>query len=203
MAVNLKSLIGRLNDQTRGALEGAAGLCLSRTHYNIEIEHYLTKLLDTTDTDLQRILNHFGVDPSRLTTELSRGLDGLKTGNARNPAFSPSLVNMFTEGWTIGSIDYGATQVRSGFTIIALTANDELARLMRETSREFQKIEPEVLRKEFSGIVSGTQEDTAAAASETAAAPGEPRPGGKTPNLDQFTFNLTDNARQGKIDPVL
>ena len=30
-----------------------------------------------------------------------------------------------------------------------------------------------------------------------------PRAGGKTPNLDQYTVNLTENAKQGKIDPVL
>ena len=46
MSVNLKGLIGKLNDTTRGALEGAAGLCLARTHYDIEIEHVLMKLLD-------------------------------------------------------------------------------------------------------------------------------------------------------------
>ena len=50
MNVNFKSLIGKMNDITRGALEGAAGLCLSRTNYNIEIEHFLTKLLDTQDS---------------------------------------------------------------------------------------------------------------------------------------------------------
>ena len=41
MGVNLKSLIGKLNDPARAALEAAAGLCLSRTHYDIEIEHLL------------------------------------------------------------------------------------------------------------------------------------------------------------------
>jgi len=32
MTVSLKALIGKLNDTTRTALEGAAGLCLSRTN---------------------------------------------------------------------------------------------------------------------------------------------------------------------------
>ncbi len=60
--MNLKSLIGKLNDSTRGALEAAAGLCLARTHYDIEVEHYLTKLLDSTDNDLAAIFKHFEVD---------------------------------------------------------------------------------------------------------------------------------------------
>ena len=69
MSVNLKSLIGRLNDTTRVALDGAAGLCLSLTHYDIEIEHLLYKLLETNDTDFSRILNQYGVDKSRCRSE--------------------------------------------------------------------------------------------------------------------------------------
>ncbi len=108
MGVNLRSLIGKLNDTTRNAVEAAAGLCLSRTHYDVEIEHYLMKLLDSTDGDLPIILKHFEVDKSRLAAELTRSLDKLKSGNARNPGLSPTLRNMLTEAWTLGSIDYGA-----------------------------------------------------------------------------------------------
>ena len=75
MGINLKSLIGRLNDQARSALEGAAGLCLARTHYEIEIEHFITKLLDSPDGDFAKIARHFGVDNSRLSSELARSLE--------------------------------------------------------------------------------------------------------------------------------
>src|SRR5271166_477196 len=102
MGFNLKSLISKLNDTSRGALESAAGLCLSRTHYDVEIEHYLLKLLDSADNDFLRILRQFDVDKARLSAELSRSLDKLKTGNARTPAFSPALVKMLGEAWTTG-----------------------------------------------------------------------------------------------------
>ncbi len=203
MSVNLKSLIGKLNATTRNALEAAAGLCLSRTHYDIEIEHYLLKLLDATDSDLMPILRQFGVDSSRLSKELTRSIDKLKSGNARTPAFSPTLVKMLTEAWTIGSIDYGAAQIRTGFTILALVANDELARLMREVSREWAKIEPVELRKGFADIVAASREEAAAAAAPGVTPEGAPRAAGKAPNLEQFTVDLTEAARQGKIDPVL
>jgi len=205
MNMNLKGLIGKLNDSTRGALEAAAGLCLSRTHYDIEVEHYLTKLLDSSSNDLAAILKHFGVEASRFSGELARALDRLKSGNARTPALSPTLIKMMTEAWTLGSIDFGAGQVRSGFTILALATNDELVRLMREVSREFQKIQAEALRKDFATITANSSEETLAAVAEAApGAPGAaPRPGGKTPNLDQFTVNLTEKAKTGKVDPVL
>jgi type VI secretion system protein VasG len=206
MPINLKHLVGKLNDPTRSTLEAAAGLCLSRTHYDIEIEHYLLKLADVPDGDFVRILKAFGVDKSRLTSDLTRSLDRLKSGNARTPALSPTLLKMFTEAWTIGSIDYGSGQVRSGFTILALVANDELARLMHDVTREFQKIQVESLRKDFHAIVAGSKEDALtrpADFAEPAEGAAPRKAGGKTPHLDQFTINLTDKARQGHIDPVL
>ena len=63
MNVNLRALIGKLNHETRSAVEAAAGLCLSRTHYDVEIEHFLLKALDATDGDLALVLKHFGVEP--------------------------------------------------------------------------------------------------------------------------------------------
>ncbi|HLJ50221.1 MAG TPA: type VI secretion system ATPase TssH [Bryobacteraceae bacterium] len=207
MSVNLKSLIGKLNDAARGAVEAAAGLCLSRTHYEIEVEHYLLKLLDGTDTDAARIFRQFGLNTSRMSAELTRSLDKLKAGNARTPAISPSVLKMMTEAWTIGSIDFGTAKVRTGHTLLALASNEELARIVHEASREFQKIQAELLKKDFLKITGGSAEDDMAAEDEAAAAaagqPGVPRAGGKTPNLDQFTVNLTENAKKGKIDAVL
>ncbi len=205
MAVNLKSLVGKLNDTMRSTLEASAGLCLSRTHYDVEIEHFLLKLLDQNDTDAQRILKHFGIDPSRLTTQLSKALDLLKTGNARTPSFSPHLVKMFTDAWTIGSLDFAQPRIRSGAVLLAIASNEELSRMVNESSREFAKIEPEVLRKEFFSLVTGSSEDDYAdAPAEAGGAPGAPgKAGGKTPNLDQFTVDLTERAKTGKLDPVL
>jgi type VI secretion system protein VasG len=203
MGLNLKALIAKLNDPARAALEGAAGLCLSRTHYDIEIEHFLTKLLDSSSGDFAAIIKHFEIDKSRLTGELARSMDKLKSGNARTPAISPTVLKMLTTAWTIGSIDFNAGQVRTGFTILALASDEELSRLIRDVSKEFQKINADALRKDLLAIVALSSETTTTAAA--ASAPGEaPRPGGgKTPNLDSYTIDLTGNAKKGKIDPVL
>jgi type VI secretion system protein VasG len=205
MSINLKSLIGKLNEPTRKTLESSAGLCLTRTNYDIEVEHYVLKLLDQPDGDFAQIVNRFSIDKSRLIGELNRSLDKLKKGNARNPTLSPSLVKMLTEAWTIGSIDFGSGEIRTGFTILALVTNDELSRLVREVSKELQKIEGDVLRKDFLAIMERSDEEMVEPAGAAAGSPGAPRPtgAGKTANLDQFTINLTENAKAGKIDPVL
>ena len=202
MNVNLRGLIGKLNAQTRNALEAAAGLCLTRTHYDVEIEHFMMKALDASDGDLAFILKHHGVNRSRLASDLTRSLDKLKSGNARTPALSPTLTKMLSEAWLIGSVDYGAAQIRTGHAILALATSDELRRLMVDVSREFDKIPGETLRKDFEAIVAESGEEAVAAAAPGAEGPAR-TPGGKTPNLDLYTHNLTERARKGLIDPVL
>ena len=204
MSINLKALINKLNDPTRNVLQAAAGLCLSRTHYDIEIEHYLLKLIDDSQLDFDPILKAFGVNRQRLMTDLNRSLDKLKSGNARTPALSPTLVKMLTNAWTIGSLEYAAQEVRSGFTVLAIVSDDELLRLVKEVTGEFSKIDLQTLQKDFYAILANSRETAIGApplSEEQISASGHAS--GKTPNLDQYAVNLTAKAREGKIDPVL
>ncbi|HYE66840.1 MAG TPA: AAA family ATPase, partial [Pyrinomonadaceae bacterium] len=208
MNINLKSLIGRLNDTCRGALEAAAGLCLSRTNYDVDVEHLLMKLVEAQDTDLTRILRHYEVNQERLTKDITRALDRLKTGNARTPALSPRLPRLIQEAWLLASIDYGSAKIRSGHLLLALLSDDDMARLAREISKEFNNISVESLKKNLSEITAGSIEDKEAAslsAQPAGESAGSPASGstGKTKALDQFTIDLTAKARKGEIDPVL
>jgi len=105
VAVDLKSLIAKLNNPCRQALEAAAGLTLSRSHYNIELEHWLLKLLDVRDSDLAACLTHYGVEPAALAADLNKVLDRLKTGNNRAPSLSPQIVQLAREAWLLASQD--------------------------------------------------------------------------------------------------
>jgi type VI secretion system protein VasG len=206
--VNLKELVGKLNDTCRTTLEAAAGLCLSRTNYNVEIEHWLFKLLETTNTDFVTLLRHFEVDTSRLAADLTRTIDGFKTGNSRSPALSPDLVTLVREAWLVGSIDYSEHATRSGHVLLALLTDESMARVARSASRELDKISPDALRPSLPTLVAQTDEAEAAAQAPAPSAKGGAaarRPGGptKTPALDQYTIDLTARAKAGEIDPVL
>jgi len=204
MNVNLKALIAKLNDTCRNALEAAAGLCLSRTHYDVDIEHLLIKLAEAQDTDFQKILHHYGVDQARFTRDLTRSLDRLKTGNARTPALSPRIPRLLTEAWNIASIDYSVQRVRSSHIVLAILRDDDLARLVRDISQELQKISLEELQKNLFDLTAGSAEDRAEAPGAAAATSQDGMRGPtKTPALDQFTIDLTARAKKGDIDPVL
>jgi type VI secretion system protein VasG len=205
-AVNLKALVDKLNTTCKRALEGAAGLCVSRTNYNIELEHWLLKLLEASDTDLVRILRHFGADPARVNRELTKALDRLKTGNARAPMLSEDLTDLMREGWTVASLEHGEARVRSGHLLAALLNENRLAGRVRESAPELNKVKPEALARDLKALAAGSAEDQGepGAVAEPGAGPGQqPRPDSKTPALDQFTYNLTERARKGEIDPVI
>ena len=203
--VDLKSLIGKLNNHCRQALEGAVGLTLSRTQYNVEIEHWLLKLLEAPNSDLSLVLRHYGVDASRVNRDLTAALDRLKTGNSRPPALSPDIIALTREAWILASVQHGAAHLRSGHLLSALLSDDALARLGREASAELARISAEALRQELLTIAAKSDEAAEEAAVEgpvagVEAVPGKPT---KTPALDQYTVDLTLAAKQGKIDPVL
>ena len=207
-AIDLKSLIGRLGDHCRRALEAAAGLTLSRSHYNVEIEHWLAKLADGTDTDIPILLRHYDIDHGRFLIDLNLGLDKMKTGNARAPTLSPEIVELAKQAWLLASVEHGLTRARSGHILWALLADETLARRARDASSQLAKIPVDALKRDLLSITSASIEaQTATLAADGAPGTdgdgaGAPRPGGSGA-LDQFTEDLTARARAGKIDPIL
>ncbi|MGH7189407.1 MAG: AAA family ATPase, partial [Acetobacteraceae bacterium] len=204
-AIDLKSLVGHLNDHCRRALEAAAGLTLSRSHYNVELEHWLLKLADGTDTDIAAILRHYEADVGRLITDLNRGLDRLKTGNARAPGLSPDIVELAKQAWLLASLEQGFARIRSGHLLWALLADETLAQRGRAASSQLLKISPDLLKRDFLAVTAGSSEAAAPPAANGQGGPVEPgmaRPAGSAA-LDQFTIDLTARAKAGKIDPIL
>jgi type VI secretion system protein VasG len=207
--LDLKNLIGKLNPQCQRALEGAAGLCLSRTNYNVEIEHWLVKLLEQPGNDLALLFRHFGVDAAKVLADLAKAIDRFKTGNARPPLLAPEVCQLAKEAWLVASVDHGQPKVRSAWLLAALMGEESLSRHAVAISDEFRKISAEQLRRDAGIVFERSIESELPAGEAGGGAPGEPgTPGapGKpssTPSLDQFTIDLTARAKAGKIDPVL
>ncbi|PVZ37287.1 type VI secretion system ATPase TssH [Pseudomonas sp. CC120222-01a] len=203
--MNLKSLFAKLNETSRTATESAAALCLSEHHYDVEVEHLLLQLLDNGDSDLAPILRHYDVVAERLQAQLVTALGTFKKGNTRTPALSPHITRMIEQAWLLASIEYGVGQVRSGHLLQALLDDAELRRVVVASAAELEKINADDLRLNLAALVEGSAESKQASALASPAAPvaGNAKAGGKTPALDQYTVNLTQSAREGRIDPVL
>ncbi|HDS1682356.1 TPA: type VI secretion system ATPase TssH [Pseudomonas putida] len=202
--MNLKSLFAKLNDTCRGATESAAALCLAERHYEVDIEHVLLQLLEGDDNDLRPVLRHYDVVVERLQSQLADALQGFKTGNTRTPALSPHITQLIERAWVLASIEYGTGQIRSGYLLLALLDDADLRRLLLASAAELDKINVDDLRANLPALISASGEaQQATALPADTSGPAPLRGAGKTPALDQYTVDLTRNAREGRIDPVL
>jgi type VI secretion system protein VasG len=201
--MDLKTLISKLSQPCRKALESAAQLCVSQTHFNVEVEHFLLKLLESADTDFARILRYYDVDVADVTRQLTSAMDKFKRGNNRTPVLSPQVPHMIQEAWVVCSLHLGYNFVRSGGIAQALLDNEALRGVILESAPVLLKLPREKMRDDMAELIRGSSED---AAPGTVGAPAPGRPGAsadsKTPALDQYTQDLTAEARAGKIDPV-
>ncbi|MGE3171973.1 MAG: type VI secretion system ATPase TssH [Planctomycetota bacterium] len=208
MKLNIKSLVGRLTDTARRALESSAGLCLSRTNYEVEPEHWILRMLDLENGDLVKILARFDARRDVVQRELDAVLLKFKTGNSRTPALAPEIEEMASAGWLLASVNYGSARVRTGVLLLAALQDRAIGRGLLEASKELRKINVESLAADLGAIVRGANEDREVhqgdgGGERSADAPaGEGGPS-ETPALDRFTSNLTLLAEQGRIDPVL
>ena len=203
MDFNLRSLVGKLNETCRRALESAAGLCLSRTNYSVEVEHWLQKLLEVPNTDLTKIFKQYEVDQSRFEAALTRAIDGFKTGNGRSPALSPLLVELVRDAWLFASVEYEEPTVRSSHLLLAALTNTKISQLFQMSVRDLGKLSADSLARDLREITAGTVEDAPSARPTTPGGAPELRPGGgKTPALDQYTVDLTAAARSGALDNI-
>lgn len=206
---DLKSLVTKLNEPTRRCLESAAGLCLSRTHYHVEIEHWLAKLLQEDDGDLVWLLRHFDIDQARAVAVVDGILDKMRTGNGRAPSLAQPTVDLLRSAWMVASVSFGANQIRSGHMLVALIRDPLHFGVGNPLIRLLDPISADAVEEGFNAVTSRSPEARQSLPVGWAGGTGDPAATGgaagdsKTPNLDRYTLDLTEQARQGKIDPVL
>src|SRR3954466_15365784 len=206
------TLFGKLNPLAYKAIESATVFCKMRGNPNVETAHWLHQLLQSQETDVQRILKHFQIDASRLAADLIATLDKLPRGATSISDFSPDIPAVVERAWVYGSLMFGELQVRTGHLVVGFL-NSELRHKFLAVSREFNKIKLEELTDSFGKITAGSPEDALRASDgsgmSAGASPGEssgamaPAAMGKQEALAKFSVDLTEKARKGEIDPIV
>src|SRR5437868_4531017 len=195
MAVSPRALLEKLNPTCRTSLvEEAIRLCMARTHFHVELEHWLMALLANPNDDLGFLLRQYAIDANKVKRDLDASLNKLKTGNTSAPGLSTNIISAIREAWMFGSVELGAPQVRSAHLLYAMLSDDNMGEQLRRSSSEFGRISKEKLASDIQDLLPSMQsEESAQEASATAiasaasglASGGPPRAGGKTPALDQ------------------
>ncbi len=206
--ISRTALFGKLNPLSYKAIEGAFVFCKLRGNPFVELQHWLFQILQTQDSDLHRLAKHYGIDASVLVTDLQNSLDRLPRGAASVTDLSSFVEDAVERAWVYGSLMFGGTQVRTGYLIVGLLKTKTLRNVLLSISKQFERIEVDDLAKNFHSLL-GTSPEEGQAASESGAEPGEtsgaigPAAMGKQEALKKFTTDLTEQARGGKMDPIV
>src|SRR5690606_17989391 len=174
--------------------------CLQRTHHYVEIEHLLLELLDIEGGDFAWLLPRFGLERDSLATEINRALELFKAGSTRTPALSAQTIGLLEDAVVQASVQ-GQASIRSGLLLLALLDRDERRSLLLNSASSLLRIPREALRVNLLEWTQASREYS-----------GGPGPAGKArlaqeasqdSVLDQYTQDLTADARAGRIDPIV
>lgn len=197
--IELPVLVERLNPICRHMLEEAAALCVNHQGAEIRIEHLLLKMLDTPLSDVRQILKRADVGVDELKTLLQPA--GADSGYAQGyPSFSPLLVEWLQDSWLLASAELQHAQLRSGVMLLVLLMTPQRY-LPGSVTRLLANVNRELLRQQFDEWVKESAETQVTVStngtSTQAALPAD------ASLLARFTINVTEQARQGSLDPVL
>ncbi len=206
MSNHLKTLIAKLNDTVRTAATRAAGICVGLGQYEVDIEHLFLALLEQERSDFVTIARRSEISLTALEADLRREIGGFRTGSARTPVFSPHLPLLFEHAWLIASLDTAQPgPIRSRHLLLALLTEPELAQLAYRGSKLFARFSVEQLKHHPHKLTAGSGEEESAGVPQLSDTTDDPVTvlASKTSALDQFTTDLTQLARDGKLDPVI
>lgn len=206
MGLELKNLIEKLNPSSKKSLEAAAALCVQKTNYNVELEHFLYKLLQQQDSDIELLLRHYEIDKESVLRHLLSSIDKLKQGCTASPALSPNIIILLEKAWMVTSIQLNQPVIRSAAILLALIDNDSLRGIILESCPLILRIPRHIFRQDLVELVRVSPENRYVQAATPSAIPqlsSIPTPNIATGEaLKKYALNLTELARQGKLDPV-
>ena len=209
--ISRAALFGKLNSVAYKAIEAATVFCKLRGNPYVELAHWFHQLLQLTDSDLHRIIRQFNLEPARLAKDLTEALDRLPRGSTSITDLSSHVEEAVERGWVYGSLMFGESQVRTGYLVIGILKTPSLRHALLGLSREFDKIKVETLCERFDEYIGDSPENALSASDgfSAGAVPGEasgamaPSALGKQEALKRFTVDLTEQARSGKLDPIV
>lgn len=183
--VDLQQLVQALDADSRRDLERCAERCVARGGSKILVEDLLLGLLERPDSLLQRALQDAAVDVGEFSAALQPNVEHSAT---RNPVFAPELVQWLQDALLVSNLELGQSQVDQAALILGLLRNP-----LRYAGSRYHKLLGGLDIERLKGYALAQQP----AAPKAAGAPqGESM-------LQRFTHNLTQQARDGKLDPVL
>ncbi|EOF4391001.1 type VI secretion system ATPase TssH [Salmonella enterica subsp. enterica] len=197
--IDLATLVKRLAPFAKQALEAAASECMSQQAAEITVAHVLLQMLATPRSDFRVIAERAEIGADDLRQALTVENYAAARSSDSYPSFSPMLVEWLKEAWLLASAEMQQTELRGGVLLLALL-HSPLRYLPPAAARLLTAINRDLLRQDFAGWTKESAESVILNADGQAASAIADT--GDT-LLARYAKNMTDDARQGRLDPVL
>ncbi|RJX75650.1 type VI secretion system ATPase TssH [Vibrio sinensis] len=198
--IELPTLISKLNEQSKLALEQAASLCIERQHPEVTYEHLLFVLFENPLSDMRTIVKQADLDVETIKQSISANF-AREQALDTYPAFSPLLVELLQEAWLLSTTELNYEQLRSG--VIFLTALMRADRyLPLNLIQQFECINKESLKNSFDELLQDSAESLVESKEKIDVKHSAITQAIST-LLDKYCTNVTEQARRGELDPVL
>lgn len=206
MTHNSTRLLRRLNPYCAQALSAAATLCQSRAHGLITVEHWLLKLLEQNDGDLNLIAHRYEWDMDAIWCGLLEHLYTLPRSVQAKPQLSEKLQQLIRNAWLLASLDDNCDTLRSAHLLAALLETPSLLEceaawpLLSISETQLERLI--VLLDQYSEERPQIQQEAALFRTELPPTSGTELSQALKTVLDRFTQDITGKAKAGQIDPV-
>ncbi|AGS59308.1 type VI secretion system ATPase TssH [Proteus mirabilis] len=195
--IDLSTLVNRLHPIAKHALESAAAYCVSHQQPEITIAQFLQKLIETPLTDIRMISQKSALDINALSELLDIDIPPHQVITQSYPSFSPLLVEWMKDSWLLASTELNHSELRSGALFLTLLQMP-LRYLAKPVADMLAQINRDQLKLNFDQWTEGSAESpfnekTVSEKGNLAA----------DSLLAKFTHNMTEQARNGELDPVL
>ncbi|ATE62553.1 type VI secretion system ATPase TssH [Thauera sinica] len=211
MAIPRKSLFGKLGLTAFRSIESATAFCKLRGNPYIELVHWLHQILQGGDSDIHRIARHFAIASRETDRELADALARLPGGATSISNFAPHIETAIERAWVIATLAFGDNRIRTSHLLLALLQTPELRLACLDICPSFRRIPIDTLAGILPTLVAQSPEQHEPAQDGIDLAPALPGeasgaivpPGGNGSALDKYSIDLTQLARDGRIDPVV
>lgn len=207
--INRSAIFGKLNALAYRAVEAAFNFSKLRNNSHVEIAHWIHQILQLQDSDLHRIIKHYELEPGRLATDITQSLDQLPRGTTSQVNFSAHIDEAIESAWLKASLLFNESQIRTGYLVVGILENRDLAAQLFQISDQFKKIKIDDLIEQFDSITGQSPETKMSAKDGFKGATADngdglaPAAMGKGEALAQYTVDLTEEARSGNQDPIV
>lgn len=193
--IDLNRLIEAFEPNLRIALEAAASTAAGRRHGQVEIVHFINAIVE--NVSFQDDLNKLNLPLASLKRDLSQALDDIPVLGEQNLSLSQNILTLGREAWVCATLQAGRSSIVLADILSALDDEPSLRALTRGQLPSLRMLDRSALERMLEAESSSDIYSNVT--------PPEPAPGNRTGDefLRLYTHDLTQDARDGRIDPII